>query len=211
MRNPPKFQHKASTKDYLIALAYYPNFVKLLDTSNKPYKELVNWLLENEKSVLKDELSIPTIKDLSATLGMESSKVNKYLKLIFDDIFELNLRQPHLFKREGQILCYLSFNYFEQYCTFSIGMDAVPRIGEHLEFFFIKAKLGCSGYYIRNVYHDIECTGHSVIIGFSPEVPNNYFNLLKEKAYLNNAISFRDLINKESELKETLIRLYKNL
>lgn len=211
MKNPPKFQHKASTKDYLIALAYYPNLVKLLDTSNKPYKELVNWLLEKEKSVLKDEPSIPTIKDLSATLGIENTKVTKYLKLIYDDIFDLNSNHPLLFKKEGQILCNLSFNYFEQYCTFSIGMGAVPRIGEHLEFFFIKAKLGCSGYYIHKVYHDIECTGQNVMISFSAEAPNNYFNLLKEKAYLNNEISFRDLINEESELKETLIRLYRNL
>jgi hypothetical protein len=211
MKTLRKYQHKASTRDYLISLAYFPNFIKLLDTNNKSYKALADWLVTNGKFIRNDEIKLPTIKEISSLLGIDQTKLTKYFKLIYDDIFELNLSQPHLFKREGQILCYMSFTYFEQCCTFSIGMDAVPRIGEHLEFFFIRAKLGCSGYYIHNLYHDIECTGHSVMISFSAEAPNNYFNLLKEKAYLNNAISFRDLINKESELKETLIRLYRNL
>jgi hypothetical protein len=75
-------------------------------------------------------------------LGIDYTKVSKYFKLICDDIFELNFKQPTLSKKEGKILCFLSFNYFDQYCNFSIGMNVVPKIREHFQFFFMEVNLG---------------------------------------------------------------------
>jgi len=202
------YEHNASTRDYLITLAYFPNFTKLINPVNKPYEKLLHWLLEKEVFLKDENLSLPTMKELTQELNISSAKISKYLKMIYDDILELNINEPHLFKKEGQIQCGLSFKYRGLYQFFSIGMDTMPRIGEHVDFLFIKIKLGFSGFYVNKVYHDLSDTGHSITFSLIFDTPNKYLSLLKEKAYLHREISFMDFLDGEIdyELQENLIK-----
>jgi len=47
------YQYYPTTKDYLIALIYFPNFVKLIDLIGKPYERFHQWIIENDQ--LRDD------------------------------------------------------------------------------------------------------------------------------------------------------------
>lgn len=66
-----KYEHKASAKDYLLALAYYSNFTRLLESKGKSYEKLVDWLLEREKFLQDESSSFPTVKEISKETGIK--------------------------------------------------------------------------------------------------------------------------------------------
>jgi hypothetical protein len=214
MRNKKiKFIHTPSTKDYLIALVYFPNFVKLLDTGNKPYETIVDWLLEKENLLKDDDFSLPSIKQISQQLEINSAKITKYFKLIYDDIISLNIDKPELFKKEGQYSCGLSFTYIDEHFFFNLGLDVIPSVGDHFDIYFVKPMLGGTGFYVNQIYHDIDYNGHNIIIRMTSEIPNKYLDLLKEKAYLHGDISLMDFIQSDLSytLQQELLKHHKNL
>ncbi|MEI6487726.1 MAG: hypothetical protein WCP52_02120 [Bacteroidota bacterium] len=207
------YEYKVKTIDYLKALAQYPNFLKLINIEDKPYKEIIEWVLQKETSLQDDSFVTPSVKTLSEEIGMDYAKVTKYLKYIYFEIIDLNNKHPELFVRQGQMKCYFGFKYFESSHTFILGMDYLPRIEEHFTFNFINPILGNSSFYVQQVWHDYEHSGHSVIFTMVPRLPYKYMALLKEKAYLNRDISFHEFYDFErnSELEEKLLKLYKTL
>lgn len=208
-----KYEHKASARDYLIALAYHSNFTHLLEKSNKPYMSLVDWLLEKEEFLKDDSSSFPSIKQISVETGISSGKIAKYLKAIYEDILSLNDEKPGLFKKEGQILCGLSFNYLGNYHLFNAGLDAVPRVGDYFTFLFIEPQVGGRGFHVTRVFHNLDYDGQQITIGLSSGSPNLYLKLLKEKAYLHREISFNEYFDNESdsEFQEKLLSIYDKL
>jgi hypothetical protein len=207
------YEYKAKTIDYLKALIQYPNFVKLLNIENKPYKKIIEWMLSKEPFLQDESFEIPTVKKLSEEISMDYAKVTIYLKEIYFEIIVLNKKQTELFVRPGQMKCYFGFNYFEMSHTFILGMDFLPRMEEHFTFNFINPILGNSSFYVQQVWHDYEHKGHSVIFTMVPRLPYKYMALLKEKAYLKRDISFYEFLDMErdSELEEKLLKLYTSL
>jgi hypothetical protein len=207
------YEYKAKTIDYLKALVQYPNFLKLLNIEDKPYKEIIYWMLLKETCLQDDSFEIPTVKKLSEEIGMDYAKVTNYLKVIYFEIIDLNKKHPELFVRPGQIKCYFGFKYFEMSHTFILGMDYLSRMEEHFSFNFINPILGNSSFYIQHVWHDYEHSGHSIIFSMVSRLPYKYMALLKEKAYLNRDISFHEFhdFERNSELEEKLLKLYKTL
>ena len=134
------FEHKATSREYLVALYYFPNFVKLLDLNNKPYSKLAAWILEKEVFLKDkdDEFELPSIKALSKQLEIKSTDITKYLKQAYEEIIDLNNTKPMLFVKDGQIECGLSISYFDSHLFFTIGLNVLPRLDEHFEFTFSK-------------------------------------------------------------------------
>jgi hypothetical protein len=207
-----KYEHKASTKEYLVALAYTPFFTKLLNPENKSYHQLFEWLIANASSLSDEDKSLPSIKEIAAELKTDSSKISKNLKLIYQDIHSLNEKSPDVFKKEGQKLCYLSFNYLGSYAQFNLGLDVIPRIGEAFHFWFVKPINGGTSFHVNDVVHSYDKGVHETWIYLSNEYPNGYLQLLKEKAYLHHDISFSELISVTNfSLEEKLVQWHKTL
>jgi hypothetical protein len=207
-----KYEHKASTKEYLVALAYSPYFTKLLNPQGKSYLELHKWLIENEAALSSEDTPVPSIKDIGLALKVDSTKISKQLKLIYQDIHSLNEKSPELFKREGQKLCSLSFNYLDCNAHFNLGLDIIPRIGEAFHFWFIKPINGGTTFHVNDIVHSYDKGLHETWIYLSAETPNGYLQLLKEKAYLNHDISLMEFISSTNySLEEKLVKMYRNL
>lgn len=206
-----KYEHKASTKEYLVALAYSPYFTKLLNPQGKSYLELHKWLIENETALSNEDTLLPSIKDIGLALRVDSTKISKQLKLIYQDIHSLNEISPELFKREGQKLCSLSFNYLECHAQFNLGLDMIPRIGEAFHFWFIKPINGGARFHVNDVVHSYDKGFHETWIYLTSDYPNGYLQLLKEKAYLHRDISFMELLSSNFSLEEKLVKMHKNL
>lgn len=207
-----QYEHKASTKEYLVALAYSPCFTKLLKPEAKVYKQLHDWLMEKQVFLANEDSRFPSVKEIALELKIDSSKIAKYVRMIYEDIHELNEKQPDLFKTEGQNLCFLSFNYLEQYAHFNLGLNAIPRHGETFHFYFVKPKNGGQTFYVNDVVHSFDNGRHEIRVYLNHEYPITYMQLLKEKAYLNRDISFMELLSASNfSLEEKLVKLYRNL
>jgi len=212
MKKKP-FEYKASTRDYLRVLSCFPNYIKLLDTKDKPYIELVDWVLKQEAHLKDDSLELPTIKQLALELDIPATKLTMYLPEIYKEIVNLNWDKPNLFKTEGQKSCCLLFKYFDKYFDFYTGLDSIPRVGEYFHFLFTEPQFGLSSFHVNKVHHNLEHGGHTVTISLGSQMPNSYLTLLKEKAYLNREITLWDYLETEigDELEEKLIKYNRNL
>ncbi len=207
------YQYDPSIKEYLIALVYFTNYVKLINPVGKGYQKVHSWLLENEERLKNYDIPFPTMTEISDTLKLGSSVVKKSLINLYEDIFLLNQKSPELFILEGQTLCHLSFTYFGQHTSFSLGFNRIPRVIEDLSFDFIKPKLGTYMFHVTSVDHSITNNGHEIDIYLNHGRTNSYLKLLKEKAYLHNQISPMEYFTSEidSELEQKLLRMNQSL
>ncbi|MBK9592221.1 MAG: hypothetical protein IPO32_12220 [Crocinitomicaceae bacterium] len=201
------YEHKGSTREYLITLASFPNYLKLLSTKNKPYDQLLSWLIQISAQIDDQSFSVPTIKELSKKLKIDANKIAIQLRSIYNDIMLLNQNEPGLFANKGQIQCSLSFNYLGAIAYFNTGLNVLPTIGNHFNFYFLRPKLGGTSYYVRHIYHDLNSTGHEITVSLNCERDNLYLKLLQEKALLHKRISFMESIGSDmdDELIERLV------
>ncbi len=195
-----------------VALAYMPCFTRLLNPENKPYKQLYDWLLANETVLTDEDKRLPSVKDIAAELKIDSTKVSKQIKLLYHDIHSVNEKSPELFKKDGQKLCSLSFNYIDSHAQFNLGLDVIPRIGEAFHFWFIKPINGGTSFHVKDIVHSFDKGVHETWIYLTHEYPNGYLQLLKEKAYLHRDISFSEFLSSSDfSLKEKLVKWHKSL
>ncbi|MDI1233374.1 MAG: hypothetical protein PSX81_03720 [bacterium] len=132
--------------------------------------------------------------------------------MIYDDIHELNDKQPNLFCSAGHEICFLSFTYLGDYAYFNLGLNTIPRKGESFRFPFIRPRNGGDAFYVQEVAHSIEKGKQEISIYLTQEYPNTYFQLLKEKAYLWRDISFSELIREGPYgFEDKLIKLHNSL
>lgn len=212
-KNLVQFEHKPSTKEYLIALSYYLGYVKLLESQNKPYKPLFDWLIKNEDFLLNEDNRITSVKKISEELKIPPTQITGYIKTIYNEIHELNGKSPERFKQEGQILCFLSFKNHNQHAHFNLGLYVIPRIGETFYFGFIKPKNGGWMFHVDDIVHSVERNNpHEVYVYLTSDYPITYLKLLKEKAYLHKDIGFDELLSlSDYTSQEKLIKMHKSL
>lgn len=207
------FEYKASSKDYLLALTSFPSFTKKINIQGHSCQKMLEYFVNNERHFLNEDSQIPTMKELSSILNINVNRLSAQLKLIYDEILELNFNKPQIFTKDDEIPCLLSFKYFDSYQTFNLGLKVVPRKSESFNFYFIKPRLGAASFHVERVYHDYENDGHSILLTLSPRYPNQYMELLKEKAYLRRDISFSELImvDWDSSFEDKILKWNPNL
>lgn len=208
----PVEKHKPKTQEYLIALFYFPSALKLLKPKNSQQESLIAWFLEKEKYLSDDSFDLPSIKALSAELGVSNNVMSRLLKDLYEAIFELNFESPLLFKKANEVLCYLHFSYLGNKVSFTASLTHIPHAGEGFSFFFMMPILGWSSFWVKNVYHAYDDSGQRVTLILSPDQPNTYLDLLREKAYLKKEISFTDFKRTEidHEMENKLLGLNKD-
>ena len=190
-------KHKAKTHEYLVALFYFPSAIKLIKAKNQIQQSLIDWFLDKEKHVADDSFDLPSIKALGAELGVSNAVMSRLLKELYEDIYALNLEKPLLFKKPNEVLCYLVFSYQGNRAGFTVSLTHLPHAGEGFSFFFIMPTLGWSSFWVKRLYHEYDDSGQRVTLMLSADYPNDYLDLVKEKAYLKREISFSELMNTE--------------
>lgn len=83
-----------STRDYLYTLYTFPNYLKLLNSKEKPYENLLAWILHKEVFLDDDSYTLPTIGTIAKELNLNPTKVTLHLKQIYEDVIDLNWDQP---------------------------------------------------------------------------------------------------------------------
>ena len=112
---------------------------------NKPYEEILDPLYDiaRKERYEDDELADIkiTMKWLGERLKVNTSKLSKWITLMYNDIIALNESNPELFIRPGQFLCRYSFSsYRNDYMQFYLGLDFIPRKDDNISFYLPKLR-----------------------------------------------------------------------
>jgi hypothetical protein len=194
-----------------VFLIEYPKYCKLLLDNNKAYYQLLKWVINFSYNKTEETL-IPDIKNVSKETSISYNIIAKYIADIYNDVFELNYDKPNKFIIDKQTACRVSFNYLGSYASFVVGFNYIPRVGEQFNFPFIKPKMGAELFWVKEVTHEM-LDGYQIItIYLTYDEPNNYLQLLKEKAYLHHELDWMEYRGElDSDVKEKLIRYNHNL
>ena len=207
-RQLPKFIHQAKTLEYLYCLKSMQKWSQILIDQNngKSYNEFLKWILDqNYFKEQEDKISIKKIAELS---GFSSSKISKWIRDIYDSIFELSEQYPSLFYKSNEVHANLYFRYFDNHCGLKISLPVLPRIHEKFDFYFVNAKMGSSYFWVKDIYHSIENDTSVVSLYLEGGVLNRYREFALAKAEFERRISYFDRINKlDSEIDEILLTL----
>jgi len=191
----PKFIHQATTLEYFCCLRDMPKWSQVLcDQHNgRSYNDFLKWIIEQRYFKDEEKISIKKIAELSA---YPSVKISKWLREIYEDIFELNESQPQLFYFAGNITVEFYVKYFDSYCSFKTALPALPRLYESFDFFFIKAKMGTSLFWVRDVQHIIGENDAYVLINLKGGLANVYREFALSKALFEGTLKFMDIYQK---------------
>lgn len=130
-------------------------WIGFLADRGKPYNHIIGGLMEIGRlwnSEEKDnEQGAFSMRWMAERLEEKPSKITKWIRLIYNDLLELNMDEPHLFAGPGEILCEFLFegNYDSYYVAF--GVPCIPRVGDKVDFQFLEAVIGLRMYVVREV------------------------------------------------------------
>ena len=194
-KEKPTLIHQATTLEYLYCLSDMPKWSQVLcDQKNgKAYNEFLKWILQQNFFKSDEKISVKKISELS---GYPTVKISKWLREIYESILELNELQPQLFSFSDNVSVELYFRYFDSYCSIKTSLPVVPRLHESFEFFFIKAKLGFTTFWVKDVRHIISENETSVVINLEGGFFNIYREFALSKALFEGAIDIMDVYKK---------------
>mgnify|MGYP001953869899 CR=1 FL=1 len=153
--------------------------------NNEKYKNLIQFIFSKD-FLNNHDIKLPTIKDISNSIGLSSTKVTKLIKELYDEFFESKLTFSKV-----EIIYYIK--YLDNYLQLEFSdLKFIPRVGEQINIDFIKAKIGTGMFYVDKVSHTFENDVQRIYITLRSGLFNSYFHFKKSKAYEQREISFDD-------------------
>jgi len=205
-----KIIHQPSTHELFVCLSGMPAYSTILleNYPDKEYADFLRWLLAINFNKDKDEKTI--IKKLAADFKTETAKVTKWIKEIYDDIFELNSEKPGLFQKEG-IKVTLYMKHFDNRCYFYTTMPVVPRELEALRFHFAQGIIGVDYFWVKKVEHIIEENVSEIMLWLEGGFLNKYREFALDKALFQGWIGSMDVYHKYTfELDAEIKKIYRD-
>ncbi|RYE56996.1 MAG: hypothetical protein EOP48_06785 [Sphingobacteriales bacterium] len=204
MKKKPSIDlHKPSTHDVLVCLSDAPVWASKLLGQNKVYDCFLQNLLQHNFFMVDGERT--TIKKISVQTEIKPDLVNKWLRKIYDDIFDLNYEQPELFRKSG-VKHKLHFRYtFGEAAWLNVWLEATPAVHETFHCYFVKAKVGTDRFWVKEVSHDIEDGEQEIDVYLEGGFVNRYREWLLDKARFEGYLSFYELYSlKDYQIDEQL-------
>lgn len=206
-----KIIHIPTTYEIFICLSAMPIYSKILliNEDEQPYTNFLKWLIE--KDFYNDRKSKKiTIQKIATEYQTNSTKVTKWIKQIYKQIIELNSEKPELFQ-ENQIKVCMIIQHFDNLCFFYLFLPVLPREYETISIPFLRAKLGTSTFWVKQVEYEVDKNKISINLTLDGASLNKYRELSIDKALFQEKIGIMDLYYKHSfELDSILNKLYRN-
>jgi hypothetical protein len=150
-----------------------------------------------------------TVVRLAKEFNKPSGKIKQWIAQIYEDVFDLNESSPHLFQKEG-IKVSMYFKNNDNFTGFNISVQCIPREGERLSCYFVKAKVGTDMFYVNRVQHMFDLN-HNVEIWTMGGCVNKYREFMLDRAEFQGRIGWYDLHNQHPyELDEYLRKIYRD-
>ncbi len=188
-----------------------PMYAKILleNSGPKPYTEFLKWLIE--KKFFKDVEEKVPIKKMAADFKSDSAKVTKWIKDIYQGIFELNDEKPEIFQRDGEFKVRLIARYFDSSCSFALSLPVLPREFEQFNFYFFRGVVGTDYFWVKKIQYDMEDDQVNILVWLEAGFVNKYREFALDKALFQGWIGSSDVYHKYPyELDKELKNLYKD-
>jgi len=205
-----KILHEPSSHEIFYCLCGMPSYCKILadQSDDKPYIDFLKWLIE--KNFFNDRTEKISIKKIATDFKSDSTKVTKWIKIIYEEIFELNFDKPELFQGDG-IRLSMYIRHYDNGCTIYTSLPVLPREFETIRFPFVKGKVGTDQFWVKKVEHQIEDDIATVTLWLDGGTLNKYREFALDKALFQGWIHFMDIYDKHSfELDDEIKKIYKN-
>lgn len=171
----------------------------------KPQNKYPEWMtIFSEEAYFSDENTHLTFKDISKITGLSTAKLGKQLLAMYEELFNAVEDQNAFIFRFDQPEIIVHASYLKKNVTFRMdGLAKIPRRGEQLHLFFLKAQFGINVFYVEDVQHEFFDDKHLITVVICGGFYNAYWEYEKAKAMEEGRVDFWDLHTKhEFELKE---------
>lgn len=202
-------------RDIIYALDEERQWMELVRDDRKPYSKLIDFLLSepiHDEDTDPEVLKKMTVTNYSVHLGEKQATVNKWLRQIYADIFDLNDKHPEQFVNPGEQMCTLHYysRAFKSGFWFKLGVKSIPRVGERVDFTFPCAITDTAVFIVRKVTHRFTHGMAEIDIELSNEYRNDngYRDLLLDKARFLGLISIEDIFAPDYVLDNKLMDVF---
>jgi hypothetical protein len=160
-----------SSKDIMLAIPYLPDVATGLLGKGKPYDALLLEILKYNPLNEEDQ-HFPSNKELQTILKLTSTKLRTQLENLYEDfIGSINTKNTALYTGELLVEFYIR-GYFKS-VSFFARVKQLPRVGDQLEFPFLRPYFQNDAFYVQEVYHNFENDEQR----FTVWVKQGFFNL----------------------------------
>lgn len=203
------YVHEPSTHEIFKCLCSMPMYSKILLEQKlaKPYNDFLSWLID--KNFYKGHDEKITIKRISADFKSDTVKVTKWIKDIYEQIFDLNYDRPELFQCNGVPVC-LYLKYFDSSCDFYTSFPVLPREFETVRIPFTAAKAGTNLFFVKRIEYEFEYGKAKITLLLEGGIINKYREFAIDKALFQGWIHFTDIFELQSyEIDEKIRKFYR--
>ncbi|MEW7289623.1 hypothetical protein [Aquimarina sp. 2304DJ70-9] len=124
------------------------------------YKILLEIL--NKKDYWNSDIPYPTLKELEIKTGMSTYKLRREIKEIYEGLFHYETGCIFDFPNT-EILFYVEFLKKSTHFRCN-NLTYLPRVGENISLYFLRAKLELSHFYVNDVEHSFKNNKHTIDI-----------------------------------------------
>lgn len=210
LKERKKFLHEPSTHEIFLCLAEMPFYSKILfdHSEGSRFHHFLRHLID--KNFYNDRTQKISVKQMAKDAGTDATRATKWLREIYEGIFNLNDEQPLLFQNKAIAVRLLCSNG-DNYCSFDTSFAVLPCEFETFSFYFVKAKVGADRFWVKKVEHEITDMDNRIMIWLEGSILNKYREYALDKALFLEWIHFMDVHDQSScELDERLKKLSRN-
>ena len=200
-------EHKISPKRALLDMLGVKEQVFEFYKSEEKYLPILTFMMAKDY-YNDDDVQLPSLKEVEASTGIKSYHIRKLLLEMYEKLFDYNSGYKFGF---GQTEIMFFASYMKNYAMFRCkNLKHIPRVGEHLDIHFLKAKINFHHFYVSEVVHSLESNTQVIEIRLEGGHYNSYWEFRKDKALELGEIGLREFYDMyEFQLKKKL--LYNNI
>jgi hypothetical protein len=172
-------QETIPMKDIMIAIPLMPKLAEALLGKGKVYDALLTEILKYD--YFSDDHHFFTPKELQQKLNLSYAQFRKQIHTLYDD-FMGSISGPDTALCLGDKLCEFYVHYFQKRVVFYARLSEIPRIGEQMQFPFIRPIIGHDLFRVQRVTHGVLNDRQDFEIWLTPGEFNLYDQFEKDKA-----------------------------
>ncbi len=194
---------KLSSKEMIVDITSMRSHARLLLKTKKPYEVLLKALIAKDY-YYDEDLSMPTLKELSNQTGITYQKVRNQLFLIYQDLVLADDKIAPLEFKEVEYL--LSIYGRKNSLVHPVkSLPLMPRVGDNITIPYFTAYLNTHTFYVESISHEMTDQKQITYIHLLPGYFSPYWHFRKSKALEVGEIALNDSVYLDDyELKRRL-------
>jgi len=156
--------------DLRLAIGSLSHLAEQLYGKKKPYEGLLQEVIKDYKG----ENRWRTLKAYEQLLGIRQGQSKQLLILIWEDLKGLLQDDSRVNLSFAEVVYTIYIDYQDQYFYFNCHLSQIPRIGEQVQFGFLRGVLGNDCFHVKDIIHEFDGPTHQVSLYLDKWTNNLY-------------------------------------